>query len=252
MKRIAAHARQLFNGLRRDSFRLLDVVLWPMVLFFSITLFASAYTKDPKAMGLIVLGSLGWRIICHFQMEGVQLFLDNYWYGMTEHLMVSPGHWWEFVLGGAVSALFKISVVGFILLGLGRVVFGFQVVRWGATFVGLLACAACGLAFACLAMGVAFLKRADSFPFIIAFPDAIAVLSGVYYSTALFPWPLALLAQCLPTTHAFNLLKSTLGMAEANLGLFFLTFIPWGLASVLFASRALERAQRKGLIVRWK
>jgi ABC-2 type transport system permease protein len=252
LKRIAAHALQLFIGLRRDAFRLMDVVLWPLVLFFSITLFAATFTRDPKAMGLVVMGSLGWRLICHFQMEGVQIFLDNYWYGMTEHLMITPGHWWELVLGGALSALAKVTLVATILLGLGWWIYGFRVERWGDAALGFLACAACGLVFGCIALGVAFLKRAEGFPFIIAFPDAVAVLSGVYYSTDLFPRPLALIAHCLPTTHAFDLLKATLGRAQPRPGLFLLTLVVWAGLGLSFTSWALRKAKRDGLIVRWK
>jgi len=227
--RILAHTYHILVSARRDTFRLLDVTLWPLVLFLSMTLFAGSFTHDPRVIGIIVLGALGWRIIYHFQMEAVQLYMDNFWSGMIEHVMISPVRWWEFILGGAISAVAKI-----------------------ATLLGFLACAGCGLVLAIFSMGVAFLKRGDAFAFIFAFPDAIAVLSGVFYPVTVFPAPVRLLAETLPTTHAFGLLKATLGLAAWTPGRFGVTLGVWLVLSVLFTSWALGRARRTGKLVKMK
>ena len=103
-----------------------------------------------------------------------------------------------------------------------------------------------------VSLGVAFLKRGDAFAFIFAFPDAIAVLSGVFYPVTVFPAPLRLLAQTLPTTHAFNLLKATLGMAEWDPLRYCATLALWGVLAVLFTSWALRQARRAGKLVKMK
>jgi len=126
-----------------------------------------------------------------------------------------------------------------LFLGLGRTAFGFTVGRWAATLAGLAACAGCGLVLAVFSMGMAFLKRSEAHAFIYAFPDAIAVVSGVFYTTAVFPAPVRMLAQTLPTTHAFNLLKATLGQAPWRPGLCLATLAAWGVAAVAFTSWAL-------------
>jgi ABC-2 type transport system permease protein len=250
--RIYAHAYHITLNLRRDTFRLLDVTLWPLVLFLSMGLFCQSFTHDPKAIGVVVLGALGWRIIYHFQMESVQLYMDNYWMGMIEHVMISPVQWWEFVLGGAISALVKILVITLSFLTLGHYLFHFSVQDPLATALAMAACAACGLVLAVFSMGVAFLKRGDAFAFIFAFPDVIAVLSGVFYPVTVFPRPVQALAQLLPTTHAFNLLKATLGAAQGEPGRFFLTLVPWLLLGVVFTQWALHKARRTGKLVKMK
>jgi ABC-2 type transport system permease protein len=251
-RRIYAHAFHIILGVRRDAFRLLDVTLWPLVLFLSMGLFCQSFTRDPRIIGLVVLGALGWRIIYHFQMEAVQLYMDNYWTGMIEHVMIAPLKWWEFILGGAVSAMAKILVISFTFLLLGRVIFHFTVRDAGGTFTGLAACAACGLVLAIFSMGVAFLKRGDAFAFIFAFPDVIAVISGVFYPVTVFPRPVQIFAQFLPTTHAFNLLKATLGQAPWEPGLFLATLLPWMGVGVLFTQWALAKARRDGKLVKMK
>jgi len=251
-KRILAHAYHILVSAKRDAFRVFDVTLWPLVLFLSMTLFAGAFTHDRSIIGIVVLGALGWRIIYHFQMEAVTLYMDNYWFGMIEHVMISPVRWWEFILGGAISAAAKIAVIALLFLGLGQWVFGFTVTAWGATLTGLLACAGCGLVLAVFSMGVAFLKRGDAFAFIYAFPDAIAVLSGVFYPVTVFPAPVRMLAETLPTTHAFNLLKATLGMAPWE-PLRYLAFLAvWLILAVLFTRWALAKARRDGKLVKMK
>ena len=251
-RRVLAHAYHTVVCTRRDVFRLFDVTLWPLVLFLSMTLFAGAVTTDTQVIGVVVLGALGWRIIYHFQMEAVHLYMDNYWMGMIEHVMISPVRWWEFILGGAISAVGKIAVIALLFLGLGHLVFHFTVTNWGATLIGFLACAGCGLVLAVISMGVSFLKRGDAFAFIFAFPDAIAVLSGVFYPVTVFPAPVRLLAETLPTTHAFDLLKATLGMAEWQPLRYLATLAVWLVLAVLFTSWALRRARRQGRLVKMK
>ncbi|MDR3673531.1 MAG: ABC transporter permease [Holophaga sp.] len=251
-KRILAHAYHILVSAKRDAFRLFDVTLWPLVLFLSMTLFAGSFTHDRNVIGVVVLGALGWRIIYHFQMEAVQLYMDNYWMGMIEHVMISPVRWWEFILGGAISAVAKIAVIALLFLGLGHLVFHFTVHSWGATLTGFLACAGCGLVLSVFSLGVALLKRGDAFAFIFAFPDAIAVVSGVFYPVSVFPAPVRLVAETLPTTHAFNLLKATLGIAPWNLSSYFVTLAVWLLLAVLFTGWALAKARRDGKLVKMK
>lgn len=67
-----------------------------------------------------------------------------------------------------------------------------------------------------------------------------------------FPRPVQILARLLPTTHAFNLLKATLGKAHGEPGLFLATLGPWLLGGVLFTTWALAKARRDGLLVKMK
>ena len=170
LRRILAHAYHILVSAKRDAFRLFDVTLWPLVLFLSMTLFAGAFTSDREVIGMVVLGALGWRIIYHFQMEAVQLYMDNYWMGMIEHVMISPVRWWEFILGGAISAVAKIAVIALLFLGLATRSSTSRSEPGPPPCPGFLACAGCGLVLSIFSMGVAFLKRGDAFAFIFAFP----------------------------------------------------------------------------------
>jgi len=101
-------------------------------------------------------------------------------------------------------------------------------------------------------LGVAFLKRGDAFAFIFAFPDAVAVLSGVFYSVQVFPAPVRAVAETLPTTHAFNLLKATLGLGAWEPLRFLVSLLVWSALAVSFTTWALAKARRDGKLVKMK
>jgi ABC-type multidrug transport system permease subunit len=61
-----------------------------------------------------------------------------------------------------------------------------------------------------------------------------------------------LLAETLPTTHAFNLLKATLGLGPWSPGRYFATLVAWLLLAVAFTTWALRKARRDGKLVKMK
>ncbi len=58
LRRSLAHSYHILIIAHRDAFRLLDVTLWPLVLFLSMTLFAGSFTQDRSVTGVVVLGTL--------------------------------------------------------------------------------------------------------------------------------------------------------------------------------------------------
>ena len=250
LSRSWSQAYRAYLMVKHEGFRLLDITVWPLVLFLSTVLFAHFVTSDPNILGMIVLGALGWRVLYHFQMEPVQGIMDEYWNNSLEHLMVTPIRIYEILLGGWLSALAKITIIGAMFLLLASFVFDLQL-AWGIV-PGLLAVIFCGFILAIISIGVAFLKGSDSYAFIFAFTDVMAVLSGVFYPTTVFPKVLEQAISILPTKHAFDFLKATVGMAEPSLLLFILTALLWLFGAVSFTSWAFKKAKREGKLVRMK
>jgi ABC-type multidrug transport system permease subunit len=238
--------------IRANSFRLLDVTIWPFVLLMSTLLFAGFVTAQPQIIGMIVLGALGWRTLYHFQIEPVQGVMDEYWDRSLEHLMVSPVRVSEILLGGLVVSLLKTMFVATMFLTIGYLLFGFVVASWTQLRLAALAVMACGATLAIFSLGVAFLQGNESYGFIFAFTDVIAVLSGVLYPTTVFPAWLESAVQVFPTTHAFNMLKGIVGIAQPNVMLFFLTLALWLCVAVAFCAWAFRKAKREGRLVRMK
>ncbi len=251
-RRAWSQAYRAFILIRANSFRLLDVSVWPFVLLMSTLLFAGFVTASAQVVGVVVLGALGWRVLYHFQMEPVQGIMDEHWDHSLEHLMMSPVRVREILFGGMVSALAKSLVVGAMFLAVGHFLFGLAIPSWLALLPALLAVIVCGVILALFSLGVAFLKGNESYGFIWAITDVVAVLSGVFYPTSVFPGPLRAAVQALPTTHAFDMLKSLVGVGSPDLPLFAITAAAWLALAALFCGWAFRRAKRQGKLVRMK
>ena len=78
------------------------------------------------------------------------------------------------------------------------------------------------------------------------------MLSGVFYPVTVFPGPVRVLAETLPTTHAFNLLKATLGMAPGTRSVSWPPWPVWLVLAVVFTTWALDKARRDGKLVKMK
>ncbi len=252
LSRIWSQAYRSFIIMRAESFRLLDVSIWPFVLLLSTALFANYVTDDARILGMIVLGALGWRVLYHFQMEPVQGIMDEYWHNSLEHLFVTPIRVAEVLMGGLLSSVFKAGIVAAMFLAMGRVFFGFTVPDWGLFLAGVLAAVVCGIIMALISLGVAFLKGSDSYAFLYALADVMAVLSGVFYPLAVFPKAVQTAVQVLPTTHAFDLLKAVVGMAEPHPVRFLAVAGVWLILAIWFNRWAFQKARKEGRLVRMK
>ncbi len=250
VRRAYSQAYRAFLLMRRDGFRLLDVTVWPLVVLVSTALLVGYFSSNPNVMGLVILGALGWRVLYCFQIEPVQGYMDEYWSDSLDQLMISPLRRVEFLAGGLVSAVFKSVIVSALFLVLGAVFFGYAPSNWFAVLEGVLAIAFTGIILAIFSLGVAYLKGRDAFAFIYAFPDFIAVFSGVFYPISVFPEPLRSIVQLLPSSYAFAILKTAVGFPAPNYTLFFLTCAAWLAIAYWFNNWAFNAARRDGKLAK--
>jgi len=85
-----------------------------------------------------------------------------------------------------------------------------------------------------------------------ALADVMAVLSGVFYPLAVFPKAVQTAVQVLPTTHAFDLLKAVVGMAEPHPVRFLAVAGVWLILAIWFNRWAFQKARKEGRLVRMK
>lgn len=244
---------QLFKNSRllfENPFRWFDVTFWPLILFFSITLFAAYLQSDVKILSLLVMGLMGWRAVYHPLMEMGTSYMEEYWSNSLTHLFITPIRITEFVIGGVLSAIPKFLVVFVMYFILGTVLYGFYfpdlVLFWIA--IGFLFLF--GISLGLLMLGFMFYLASESFSMVYTVPDIAVLLSGVYYPVSMLPGPLQALASVFPSTHAFNLIKFTLGLESFEwLPLIGLS-IAWLVVSYAFCVAAFHRAKKSGKLVR--
>ena len=238
--------------LKADMFRMMDITVWPLVAFLSTALFAAFVTTNKDVLTMIILSTVGWRIVYNFQIEPAHIIMEDTWSGSLEQLFVTPIRTWELLVGGWIIAFIKTIIVALLFVGVSTVLFSFSMPNMNILVLGLLASIIAGMAFSLITLGIAILKGPNSYGFLYALIDAITVVSGVYYPTTVFPWPLHAIAQLLPTTHAFNLLKQAAHIGEASFLYLILTSMLWLIIGTLFCSWAVTRARSTGRLVRMK
>lgn len=248
--RVYSQVYKNFRLLFENPFRFMDVTFWPLILLFSLTLFVSYFGQDPKILVLVVLGVMGWRAVYHANMEIASNYMEEYWSQSLTHLFITPIRPLELVLGSAVSGLFKFLLVFAMYYLVTFFLYGFVIPD---PLVFAIACVFLflfGLSLGMIVQGVMFFYASEAFSLSFTVPDVFVLLSAAYYPLSVLPQPVQAFSLLLPSTHAFLLIKSTLGLATVDYGALVGLSVVWfaiGYAVMMFA---FSRAKKTGRLVR--
>jgi ABC-2 type transport system permease protein len=247
---------QVFKGyvsLKRNTFRLTDIFVWPLLYLFPLTFFVTYLGTDKEFLHLIIMGMIGWRMVYFINHEIVGQYIEEYWSKSLPHLLISPITRLEIVAGAAVTGIFKTAFVTLMYLVITFFLYDFYIADWAVFLLAMFFLMIVSLSLGLFILGIAFYIKIKGDAFNVAFiiPDAIVLLSGVYFSIeSVYPEYMIPYIRLLPTTHAFDLLKSVLGFAEANLTMLALTTAIWFLLAYLFNGFMYNRARKEGKLTR--
>lgn len=236
--------------LKQSPFRLFEMTIWPLTSLFAFVFLVTAFSPDPGVLTIVILGMVGWQAVHQGQMGIAFNYTDEYWSNSLAHLWISPLRLSEFVLGGIITGILKFLITATILLAAMFFTYGFVVPNWGLFVLALAALFLFGVCIGMLNVGLMFLVGENAIALIWTLADIFVVLSGVYYSIELLPGPVKLFAQGLPSTYAFDVIKSTAGHAVANWPVLMGLLGTWLFATFGFLNWAFKRAQQKGKLVR--
>lgn len=239
------------HSLRRNTFRLADVLIWPMIFLFTLTFFATYMGTDTVYLNMIILGMMGWRMIYFLNLEMVSTFVEEYWSKSLAHLLISPVSRLEIALGSAASGFIKgVFVISTYVLFTG-ILYGFSVPDWGLFIIGILFMAIIGFSMGLVTLGLGYYWKEEAFNIAFIWPDVIVLLSGVYFSVdSVYPSWLLPAINLLPSTQAFNLLKSMVGIGHADMPLLAALCAVWLVAAYIFNGFMYEKARRAGKLTR--
>jgi len=122
----------------------------------------------------------------------------------------------------------------------------------GAIFLGLVALVSLGILSAALTI---VLKKGE--PIQLLFGGAAAIVSGAYFPVSLFPKPVRLLANALPTTHALEAARlaffsgAGVGSLAAPLGILLLMCVTLLPTSLWCFELAVATARRDGTLLQY-
>jgi ABC-2 type transport system permease protein len=251
LTRMYSQVYKNIHSLRRNTFRLSDIIIWPMIFLFTLTFFATYMGSDTVYLNMIILGMMGWRMIYFLNLEMVSTFVEEYWSKSLAHLLISPVSRLELALGSAASGFIKGTFVIATYLVFTNILYGFSVSDWGTFAIAIFFMAVIGFSMGLVTLGLGYYWKEEAFNIAFIWPDVIVLLSGVYFATdSVYP-PYALpFINMLPSTQAFNLLKSLVGAGHADLPLLAFLSAIWLVGAYLFNGFMYGKAKRAGKLTR--
>jgi ABC-type multidrug transport system permease subunit len=250
--RILSQVYKNLNGLKRNSFRLADIFIWPMIFLFTLTFFITYLGSDKTYLNMVILGMIGWRVIYFLNLEMVSTFTEEYWSKSLPYLMAAPISRLEMALGAALSGLIKAVLVVIIYLVMTNALYGFSVTDWPIFIAAMAVMVVIGFTLGLFTLGLAYFMKEDAFNIAFIVPDVLVLLSGVYFSIeSVYPAWLLPFIRLLPSVHAFDLLKAMVGIGKADVPMLLATCASWLLISYIFNGWMFEEARKKGKLTRF-
>lgn len=236
----------------RSPFRLVDVIIWPLVMLFTLTFFLSTLGGDSQYLGLLILAVIGWRAIFFVSFETLVMFIEEHWDLALPNLLVSPISTTKIAIGGALTGVMKTIVVVLLCLGVGRFIYGFTLAEPLLFSVALLFLMLSGFSIGFMLFGMAcYFDKRNTFTLSFLVPELMGLLSGPYYNVEdVFPGWIVTVLNTFPTTHAFNVIKSIYGFAQPDYSMLVTTTVAWLVLAVAVNRMFYNMGRRKGKLTK--
>lgn len=235
--------------LKKNYFRLFDITVWPIILFFSLVLFLKFISPAKEIMSMVITGLIGWRAVYHMQIETNLGYMDDHWRKNLAHMLASPIKISEFISAHLISGFIKFIFVLGIYLILAYSFFSFHIADISKFMIGISYLLFTGITLGLIVLGFIILYKDKAITFSFALPDLFVLLSGAYYPISIFPDLVIKFVHILPTFYGFELLKSMVGLGSVDyIGMIIVGSI-WFIASILFLKYCIKRAKRTGELV---
>jgi ABC-2 type transport system permease protein len=258
--RVRAIGRRHAYVLLRSPHRLFDVTLWPLVdvlLFGALAEFVGGQesTAGAKAAGYLLAGIVLWHVIYQSQIALSTGFLEETWTRNVLNLMVTPLREIEYVAGVALFGFVKLAIGVGVMIVAALVFFSFDTSSLGFGLVPIATVLlVVGWAISLLVIGLVlrFGSGAEALAWGVMF--VLMPLSGVFNPIENLPAVLQPIARLLPTTHAFEALRSLVdgeGLDWVEVGIAAAGSVVLLLLSLWYLLTMLHIFRRRGYITRY-
>jgi ABC-2 type transport system permease protein len=258
--RVRAIARRHAYVLVRSPHRLFDVTLWPLVdvlLFGALAEFVGGgdSTTGEKAAGYLLAGIVLWHVIYQSQIAMSTGFLEETWTRNVLNLMVTPLREIEYVVGVALFGFVKLAIGVSVMVVAALLFFSFDTSSLGLGVVPIATVLlVVGWAISLLVIGLVlrYGSGAEALAWGVMF--VLMPLSGVFNPIENLPAILQPIARLLPTTHAFEALRSLVdgeGLDWVEVGLAAIGSVVMLLLALWYLLAMLRTFRRRGYITRY-
>jgi ABC-2 type transport system permease protein len=257
--RVRTLIRRLTYVLGRTPDRWFLIVVFPfidVILFGSIGAFVAQESGAAKATAPYLLAGI---MLNHFlfqtEVSVATGFMEETWSRNVLNMMTTPVREVEYVvaltlwaLGKLAAAMITVSVGALLFYG-----FGLAELGWGVLLLGLTLILS-GLAMGLWMIGLLLRYGQSAEIFTWATSFLVLALSGVFNPIRAIPGPLQPISQMLPTTYAFEAMRTLLdgqGMPWGDLARAGFGGLALLIAAAVFLTRMLAKFRQRGYVTRY-
>ncbi len=252
---VGAFALRNVQMASRNVFLIFELVFWPVVGVLGIGLMARFLALSPEATSFILIGQIAFSIVSVCQLDVAYAVLYDVWSKSVKHQFLAPIGVRHLTVGSWAVGILRSAIVFAILAALGRWAFGFDALRGGVGPLAMFVAGCCLTAWAVSVLVCTLIMRLGARAETAAWASVnfVLTLAGIYYSVAVLPGPVAMVAAAIPLTYFLDAYRAyygfpaefarplTTGLALAAV---YVVLSHWALVS------AVRSARRSGLLLK--
>ena len=244
---------------RRNWIRSVEMLFWPLMNLFVwgfLTVFLQRQSDMPgqKVMSFLLGAMMLWDILFRSQQAISLSFLEDVWTKNLLNIFVAPVRLREYIAAGVMLGLFRVSIIGTILVVLGWVLYAFDLLTLELYLIPFflnLLIFGWGLGMISTSLILRYGQAAEALAW--AVPFMIQPIAAVFYPVDVLPPFLQWVALCIPCTHVFEGMREVIATGSLEpqrlvlacvLNVLFLA-----LSSAFFAGM-FEQARIRGLLTK--
>ena len=252
---VGAFALRNMKMASRNIFFLFELLFWPVVGVLGIGLMARFLNLSPEATAFILIGQIAFSTVSVCQLDVAYSVLYDVWSKSVKHQFLAPIGVRHLTIGSWAVGIVRSLIVFTLLAAISRWAFGFDALHAGpwplATF--LLGCSLTALAVSVLVCTLIMLFGARAETAAWASVNFVLTLAGIYYSVAVLPKPVAMLAAAIPLTYFLDAYRAYYGfpaefahplLVGGALAVLYVGLSHWALVA------AVRSARRSGLLLK--
>jgi ABC-2 type transport system permease protein len=252
---VGAFARRNLQMALRNVFLVFELLFWPVVGVLGIGLMARFLELSPEATSFILIGQIAFSTVSVCQLDVAYAVLYDVWSKSVKHQFLAPIGVRHLTTGAWLIGILRAIVVFTLLSGIGWWAFGFDALHAGLGPLVMFLLGCCLTAWAVSVVVCALILRLGARAETAAWASVnfVLTLAGIYYSVAVLPKPVALLAAAIPLTYFLDAYRAHYGfpaefahplLVGGALAAVYVVISHWALVS------SVRSARRSGLLLK--
>jgi ABC-2 type transport system permease protein len=252
---VGAFALRNMKMASRNVFLLFELLFWPVVGVLGIGLMARFLQLSPEATAFILIGQIAFSTVSVCQLDVAYAVLYDVWSKSVKHQFLAPIGVRHLTVGSWLVGIARSLVVFALLAALGWWAFGFDALHAGVAplVIFLIGCSLTAWSVSVLVCTLIMRLGARAETSAWASVNFVLTLAGIYYSIAVLPKPVAMLASAIPLTYFLDAYRAHYGfpaefahplLIGGSLAVLYVALSHWALVA------AVRGARRSGLLLK--